>query len=82
MINNPLFDLKPYFRKVSDWDIRLKRLEQKIPCLSPDLIYLSIEIHEMGLNMLIKKLQKFIRIEQLIALKEEQDKIAFEFKAN
>ena len=32
--DNPLYNLKPYMRKLGDWEQRLNRLEQKMTCLA------------------------------------------------
>ena len=61
--DNPLFDLKPYFRKVQEWELRLKRLEMKVACLDPALIHLSLTMHEKALDLLNAKLYKFIDLE-------------------
>ena len=61
----PLYDLKPYFCKLSEWERRLDRLEQKMACLSPQLVALSFELHEKGIQLLISKITKFQRVEEL-----------------
>ena len=59
-------DLKPYFSKQSmrTWETRILRLEQKMCVLSPKLISLSFELYEMGLELLSKKIQKYLRNEE------------------
>lgn len=66
LLDNPLFDLKPYFRKAGEWDARLRRLEQKMQSLAPDLVFLSLEMHELGINLLAKKLHKFLSVQALV----------------
>ena len=33
-------------------------------CLAPELIYLSFEMHQQALNLLIEKMTKFIELEE------------------
>ena len=61
---NPIYDLKPYVREIKEWETRLQRLEQKMYCLAPELIYLSFELHQQALNLLIEKMTKFIQLEE------------------
>ena len=61
---NPLYDVKPYVREIKEWERRLQRLEQKMHCLAPELIYLSFEMHQQALNLLIEKMTKFIELEE------------------
>ena len=69
---NPLYDLKPYVREIEEWGRRLQRLEQKMHCLAPDLIYLSFELHQQALNMLIEKMTKFIQLEDSWLQEQEE----------
>lgn len=50
-------------------------------CLAPELVYLSFEMHEQALSLLCTKLNKFMQVESLWRLEEEQDGAKDELKA-
>ena len=50
-------------------------------CLAPELVYLSFEMHEQALTILCTKLNKFMQVESLWRLEEEQDEAKDELKA-
>jgi len=51
-------------------------------CLAPELMYLSFEMHEQALTVLCGKLNKFMQVERLWRLEEEQDEAKDELKAS
>lgn len=70
--DNPLYDLKPYFARVAEWDARILRLEQKMTCLDPELVLLSFELHEQGIGLLVSKINKLLKVEQLHEQREAE----------
>lgn len=59
-------DLKPYFpeQSMKTWELRINRLEQKMKILSPKLVGLSFELFELSMELLSKKIQKYLRNEE------------------
>mmetsp|Transcript_21598 Transcript_21598/g.33255 ORF Transcript_21598/g.33255 Transcript_21598/m.33255 type:complete len:84 (-) Transcript_21598:107-358(-) len=59
-------DIKPYFcnKTIKTWESRLRRIEMKMTVLAPDLVALSLSIHEESLNILLRKLDKFHSCEE------------------
>ena len=58
-------DLKPYFldKTLAEWEQRIGRLEQKANVLAPELVALSMTLHERALELVHTKLKKYLAIE-------------------
>ena len=75
-----LYDLKPYMRRLAEWDQRIKRLEHKMGALAPELILLSFEIHERALDLLAAKFNKFMKMEDVWRMEAENEETQKKFK--
>ena len=78
---SPLYDLKPYLRRMAEWGQRLRRLEHKMGALAPELVFLSLEIHERALDLLASKLDKFMKMDDVWRMEEENDEAQKALKA-
>ena len=58
-------DLKPYFldKTLAEWEQRIGRLEQKANVLAPELVALSMTLHERALELVHTKLKKYLAVE-------------------
>ena len=77
-------DIKPYFcrKTIKTWESRLRRLEMKMTVLSPDLVSVSLRIHELSLGILIKKLEKYMQIENEFIISKTKHEAELERKRN
>lgn len=59
-------DFKPYMaeKTLNNWGQRLKRIEMKMTALDPELVSLSISLHERAINLVFDKIVKFQKKEE------------------
>lgn len=51
-------------KTLNNWGQRLKRIEMKMTALDPELVSLSISLHERAINLVFDKIVKFQKKEE------------------